>query len=64
MMYHSFICQVGCASVHAARPNVSVDYGQLTLMQGWIEVDLNRFEKDTLVLLERFEPISPLIDRL
>jgi hypothetical protein len=64
MMCHSFICQVGCASVRAARPNVSVDYGQLTLMQGWIEVDLNRFEKDTLVLLERFEPISPLIDRL
>jgi hypothetical protein len=33
-------------------------------MQGWIEVDLNRFEKDTLVLMERFEQISPLIDRL
>jgi hypothetical protein len=50
--------------VRAARANVSADYGPLTLMQVWIEVDLNRFEKDTLVLMERFEHISPLIDRL
>ena len=49
---------------HYKCPHVSVDYGPLTLMQVWIEVDLNRFEKDTLVLMERFEQISPLIDRL
>jgi hypothetical protein len=45
-------------------PNVRVDYGPLTLMQGWIEVDPNSLEKDLLLLMERFERLSPLIDRL
>jgi len=45
-------------------PNASVNYGPLTLMQGWIEVDSNSFERDTLVLMERFKDLSPLIDRL
>jgi hypothetical protein len=52
------------ASMRSAWPNVSVDYGPLTLMQGWVEVDLNTFEKDALALMERFEQVSPLIDRL
>jgi hypothetical protein len=52
------------SSLCAAWPNVSVDYGPLTLMQGWIEVDVNRFEKDALGLMERFQSVSPLIDRL
>jgi hypothetical protein len=52
------------ASVSNDWPNVSVEYGPLTLMQGWIEVDPNNFEKDALVLMERFEHVSPLIDRL
>jgi len=52
------------SSLCAAWPNVSVDYGPLTLMQGWIEVDVNRFEKDALALMERFQSVSPLIDRL
>jgi hypothetical protein len=54
----------GFASVRNAWPNVSVDYGPLTLMQGWIEVDQNSFEKDALVLMERFKRLSPLIDGL
>jgi hypothetical protein len=54
----------GFASMHEAWPNVSVDYGPLTLMQGWIEIVPKAFEKDTLVLLERFKPVSRLIDRL
>jgi hypothetical protein len=33
-------------------------------MQGWIEVLPERFEKDVLALMENFEEISPLIDRL
>jgi hypothetical protein len=51
-------------SLRAAWPNVRVDYGPLTLMQGWIEVDVNRFEQDALGLMERFANLSPLIDRL
>ena len=45
-------------------PNVSVDYGPLTLMEGWIEVDSVHFEEDVLVLMERFQSLSSLIDRL
>jgi hypothetical protein len=52
------------APLRDAWPNVSVDYGPLTLMQGWIEIDSNGLEKDILVLMERFEDLSPLIDRL
>jgi hypothetical protein len=52
------------ASMHSAWPNVSVDYGPLTLMQGWIGVNMNRPEKQILVLMERFKQVSPLIDRL
>jgi len=54
----------GFASMRHAWPNVSVDYGPLTLMQGWIEIGPKGFEEDILVLLERFKPVSRLIDRL
>jgi hypothetical protein len=54
----------GFSSLSAAWPNVRVDYGPLTLMQGWIEVDMDRFEKDALGLMEGFKSVSPLIDRL
>jgi hypothetical protein len=54
----------GLASMRNTWPNVSMDYGPLTLMQGWIEIDSNSFEKDLLVLLERFTLVSRLIDRL
>ncbi len=47
-----------------AWPHVSVDYRPLTLMQGWIEIVAHDFEQDMLVLLERFKPVSRLIDRL
>ena len=52
------------ASMRNAWPNVSVDYGPLTLMQGWIQVNPKSFETDALTLLERFQHLSPLIDRL
>lgn len=54
----------GFAPARNTWPNVSVDYGPLTLMEGWIGVDSNKFEKDILVLMERFIHLSPLIDRL
>jgi hypothetical protein len=52
------------ASVRDAWPNVSVDFGPLTLMQGWIKVDPKSLETEALALLERFQLLSPLIDRL
>ena len=54
----------GFAAKRYAWPNVSVNYGPLTLMQGWIEVDSKSFEKSVLVLMERFNHLSPLIDSL
>jgi hypothetical protein len=54
----------GFAATRDTWPNVSVDYGPLTLMQGWIKLDSNRLEKDILDLMERFQDLSPLIDRL
>lgn len=54
----------GFASMRSDWPNVSVDYGPLTLMEGWIEIDSVHFEEDILRLMERFQTLSPLIDRL
>ena len=56
--------RAGFASVSGKWPNVSVEYGPLTLMQGWIEVLPDTFEPDALVLMEQFKPLSSLIDRL
>jgi hypothetical protein len=52
------------ASMRNTWPNVSMDYGPMTLMQGWIEAESGSFEKDILVLMERFKHLSPLLDRL
>lgn len=45
-------------------PNVSVDFGPLTLMEGWISVDLNDFEQNIVTLTHQFLDISPIIDDL
>jgi hypothetical protein len=45
-------------------PNVSVDFGPLTLMQGWIAIDPKFFEKDVLKLMKSFGKVSPMIDEL
>jgi len=50
--------------VREAWPNVSVDYGPQTLMQGWIEIDAKSFRADVVSLLHRFEELSPIIDNL
>jgi len=41
--------------LRATWPNVRVEYGPLTLMQGWIEIGQNVLEKDTLAPLEWFK---------
>ena len=54
----------GFARMQRNWPNVSSAHGPRTLMQGWIEVVPDRFEKDVLGLMENFEGVSPLIDQL
>lgn len=51
-------------SIQETWPNVSVDYGPLTLMQGWFDINPKTFEDDALAFLERFAQLAPLIDRL
>lgn len=43
-------------------PNVSVVHGPLTLMEGWIKLDLENLEKDILKLARNFLEIEHLID--
>ncbi len=45
-------------------PNVRVDFGPLTLMEGWIGVDLKNFEKELSDLAHRFLEIRFIIDEL
>jgi hypothetical protein len=52
------------ASVKDTWPNLSLKYGPLTLMQGWIGISLNTAGEDILALMERFERLSPLINSL
>ena len=51
-------------SVRSAWPNVSVDYGPQTLMEGWVRADSVHFEEELLNLMDGFQSLSPLIDRL
>jgi len=51
-------------SVQKDWPNVSVDYGPQTLMQGWISIDPGSFEMDVLALMKRFTEVGPIIDEL
>lgn len=43
-------------------PNVSVDYGPLTLMEGWQNIKLDDFQKELLALVDLFFKIDHLID--
>lgn len=52
------------ASMHNEWPNVSVEYGPLTLMEGWIGITPNHLEEDVMLLIERFQSLSALIDRM
>ena len=50
--------------MHSQWPNVRVDFGPATLMQGWIESKSDAPGEDILILMKRFERLSSLIDRL
>jgi hypothetical protein len=42
--------------------NVSVKYGPLTLMEGWVKIDLGNFQDEILELADKFLEIEYLID--
>lgn len=43
-------------------PNVSTTTGPLTLMEGWIKLDLENFQEDVVALANNFLTIEHLID--
>ena len=45
-------------------PEVSVEYGPQTLMQGWIALDEDRFEEEVVRLVHLFVPLVDIIDEL
>lgn len=45
-------------------PNVSMNFGPLTLMQGWIELNPSKLENDIYNLTEQFFKIQFIIDDL
>jgi hypothetical protein len=50
-------------NLHKAKwPNVRVDYGPLTLMEGFQEIDLNDFEHEFLNLVKLFLKIEHIIE--
>jgi hypothetical protein len=51
-------------SIRDAWPHVSTEYGPLTLMQGWIESEIDRVEDDLFRLMEQFDDVIPVIDLL
>ncbi len=52
------------ARVSRQWPNVSVDYGPQTLMQGWIDLDTTTLETDAVRLVQQFSPLAATIDAL
>jgi len=44
-------------------PNVSVNYGPLTLMQGWVKFDPEKTQEDIIELSSNFLELEPLIDQ-
>lgn len=45
-------------------PNVSLDHGPQTLMQGWVAADLQRFGAEVRRLIETFVAMHGVIDEL
>ncbi|QIL37820.1 hypothetical protein G7074_00060 [Pedobacter sp. HDW13] len=43
-------------------PNVSIKYGPLTLMEGWVSFEGRNIEEEILVLANNFLSVAPLVD--
>jgi hypothetical protein len=52
------------ASLQSDWPNIRVDFGPLTLMQGWIPMIEKNMDRDVLGLMNRFGKIVPIIDTM
>ena len=52
------------APLQHSWPNVGVEYGPLTLMQGWIEIRPDHLEADISQLVRQFVAVRPIIDAL
>ena len=50
--------------LHSDWPNVSTDFGSMTLMQGWFHIHEKTFTRDVLALMKQFEPVASIIDDL
>jgi hypothetical protein len=51
-------------ALSSSWPNIRVDYGPLNLMQGWIELRDESFERNVLGLMSQFAAVCPIIDQL
>ena len=51
-------------NVREKWPNVQVDRGPATLMEGWVQTAPHPVEKKILHLMERFIHLSPMVDDL
>ena len=60
----AFRAAFASASDSAAWPNLSLDHGPQTLLQGWIATAPGRLESDVAVMTERLIALAPLIDTL
>lgn len=47
-----------------AWPNVSVDHGPQTLIEGWIDLDESHLEESIINLLTLFIPLADVVDEL
>ena len=56
------IFRAGFKSFEHQWKNVSVDFGPLTLMEGWIKIDVDNFQDDILELANHFLEIDHLVD--
>lgn len=54
----------GFSRLRDSWPNVTIDHGPLTLMEGWVEIEPAHCEDQIFALLQRFEVIATLIDSL
>jgi hypothetical protein len=52
------------ATDRSSWKNISVSYGPLTLMQGYLPLVQESFEKDVDALVKKFIPLCPIIDQL
>jgi len=54
--------RIGFRRFEKQWPNVSVQFGPLTLMQGWLNIDPDNFLDEMMKLVDRFLEITPLVD--